>query len=239
MRKHLQMILPAAIAFTALLACDVPDDGFAELKGEILVPNEFLGLVVQPDDVDGGSDCNPETEKGWGEAVAVGDIVPTVYVGLYPRPIEPLQDNLFSEADETTWRQGCGEIDDDDDPITPTVSRDGSCPIGGTTAVYQQTVAGSSGGAVFTFEALQLPKGTAYLMAWLDNRCAADNAPSANLVWDMAGPPGPLDSTGEPEEDENDIAIAIPLEVNIGSGGNSLDDVLVLDSALNLNSLGL
>lgn len=245
MRKHLLMILPAVLAVSGLIACDVPDDGFSELEGTIMIPNSLVPLVVQPSNVGAGSDCDPEADKGWGETTSIGDIVPTLYVGLYKRPIEPLQDNLFVDVDETTWRQGCGEIDDDNDPVTPTVHREGSCPIGGSTATYQQTTTGSNGGAIFTFEALQLPKRTVYLMAWLDNRCAADNEASANLVWDIAGPPGPLDKVGENAVDdgaafdENDIGIVTPLEVKIGGGSNKLDDVLVLNSALNLSSLGL
>lgn len=236
MRKHLQMILPAAVGAMALIACDVPDDGFAELKGEIQIPGTLLSMVVQPGDAT--SDCDPEVDKGWGDSTPIGDIVPTVYVGLYPRPIEPLQDNIFSEGDESTWRQGCGDIDADDNPVTPPVHAEGACPIGGTTAVYQQTVAGTNGYASFTFEALQLPTGTAYLMAWLDNRCAPDNSTTSNLVWDMSGPPGPVDADGdETLDDENDITIVTPLEVRIGSGSNSLDDPLVLNSALNQSSL--
>ena len=63
--RIVQKFLPGVIAIAALAACDIPDDGYNELKGEILIPTAHLPLVVQP--ADEGSDCNPETEKGWGE----------------------------------------------------------------------------------------------------------------------------------------------------------------------------
>ena len=233
MRMQLQIILPAIIAATALAACDIPDDGLAELKGTIEIPTAMLSLVVMPGDA--GSDCTGEPET-WGDDPVIGDTTPTLYVGLYKQPVDPLNDN-FNPTDETAWFNGCGDIDEDDNPVTPPIHHDESCPIGGTTATYVQTVAGSNGGAVFEFEALQLRTGTAYLLAWLDNKCADDNAPSANLVWQLGNPPGPLDDEGEETDtDENDLANYPALEVNIGSGGNSIDPI-VLNSALRASML--
>jgi hypothetical protein len=239
MRMQLQTLLPAVLAAAALVACDIPDDGLSELKGEIQIPGTLLPLVVMPGDA--GADCAGEP-AGWADNPVIGDTTPTLYVGLYNKPIDPLNGD-FNPVDENAWYKGCGMIDEDDDPVTPPVAHDESCPIGGTTATYVQTIAGTNGGAVFEYEALQLPKGTAYLIAWLDNKCAADNEPSANLVWDIGGPPGPLDDKGnepgddpEPDADENDLMNYPALEVHIGSGGNSIDPI-VLNSALRASML--
>lgn len=242
MRMRLQILLPATIAAAALAACDIPDDGTAELKGTIQIPGTLLPLVIMPSDVGGGSDCAADAET-WDDDPAIGDVTPTVFVGLYKKPIDPLNGD-FNPVDENAWYKGCGMIDEDDDPVTPAIPHDESCPIGGTTATYVQTIAGTNGGAVFEFEALQLPSGTAYLIAWLDNKCAADNETSANLVWDLGGPPGPLDEKGnEPDDpvdpadpDENDLMNYPPLEVDIGSGSNSVDTI-VLNSALTASQL--
>ena len=227
MRMLLQKIFPGAIAVAALGACDIPDDGYNELSGEILVPAEHLPLVVMPDDED--SACDPETDKGWGEFVAIGDTVPTIYVGLYTRPLDALDAGAGEEGPDN-WRQGCGEIDVDGDPVTPPESRTFSCPVGGTTARY---VGPSDEGARFEFDALQLEKGDFFLFVWLDNRCREDNAPTTSLVWDIGGPPGLYDEEGNVEEDVYDLVLsdeAVP--VSVGNGGNSLDDVLVLGTAL-------
>lgn len=236
MRMHLQKILPL-FAGLALVACEIPGDGFSELKGTIQIPGTLLPLVVQPADMDPAApdpDCDIEG-NGWGSDPSLGDITPTLYVGLYTRPIKPLDRALYSSADDDNWRQGCGDIDADEDPITPPVHNEASCPIGGTTATYVQTIAGTSGGAVFEFNALQLPTGDAFLIAWLDNKCADNNGPTANLVWDIGGPPGPRDAEGAKEDgDDNDITIVEAIPVSIGEGGNRLDDTLVLNSALNL-----
>jgi hypothetical protein len=233
MRMQLQILLPAALAATALVACDIPDDGFAELKGEIHIPAALASLVVMPADDD--SDCTGEPST-WGENPVIGDTTPTVYVGLYKKPLDPLNDN-FNPTQETAWFNSCGEIDEDDDPVTPPIHHDEACPIGGTTATYVKTISGSNGGPVFEFEALQLETGTAYLIAWLDNKCAEDNDPTTNLVWQIGGAPGPLDSEGEEEAtDENDLANYPALEVDIGSGGNSIDPI-VLNSALSASML--
>ena len=244
MRMLLQKIVPAVAAAAALAACAIPDDGFSELKGTVLVPAEHLALVVHPGDAD--SDC-PADAEGWGESPAIGDITPTVYVGIYERPVDPLNRgdvDLPADQTESEWFRGCGEIDADDNPVTPAEHRLMACPVGGATGEYVQTIAGTNGGAVFQFEALQLPKGNFHLFAWLDNRCAPDNVPSSNLVWDIGGPPGPLSGEVEEgadlaavEEDENDLTLPVAIPVEIGEGGNELDDVLVLSSALTAASL--
>lgn len=233
MRMQLQTLLPAVLAVAALAACDIPDDGFAELRGEIHIPAALASLVVKPGDA--GSDCSIE-DPTWGDNPVIGDTTPTVYVGLYPKPLDPLENN-FNPTQETAWFNSCGDIDEDDDPVTPPIPHDEACPIGGTTATYVQTIAGSNGGPVFEFEALQLETGTAYLIAWLDNKCADDNSPTSNLVWQIGGAPGPLDNEAEEEDtDENDLANYPALEVDIGSGGNSIDPI-VLNSALRASML--
>lgn len=239
MRMHLHKILSLAAGLT-LVACDIPDDGFAELSGTIQIPGTLLPLVVMPDGTD--SDCDVEAE-GWGDSLDIGDTTPTLYVGLYKNPLDPLSTSV-NATDGSSWYKGCGEIDEDDNPVTPPISHDEACPIGGTTATYVQTIAGTNGMAVFEFKALQLPTGNAYLIAWLDNKCAPDNEPSANLVWQISGPPGPVDDEGnEPTDDppadpdENDLMNFTPLAIDIGSGGNSLDAPLVLNSALSASML--
>lgn len=225
--RMLQKVLPGVIAIAALGACDIPDDGYAELSGEVIVPTAHLPLVVHPGDDD--SDCNPDVDKGWEEFVAIGDTVPTLYVGIYTRPIDPL-DTGNDEAGPDNWLQGCGEIDVDADPVTPPEERTWSCPIGGTTGRYVGT---GDEGARFEFDALQLEKGDFFLYAWLDNRCREDNAPSASLVWDMGGPPGAFDNEGNAEEDVYDLVSGSEAQpVEIGGGGNSLGDPLVLTTAL-------
>lgn len=231
MRMHLQKIL-SFVAGLGLMACALPDDGFAELSGTITIPGTLMPLVVMPADED--SDCDPDAAT-WGDSPAIGDITPTVYVGLFTRPIQPLRRTIYSEENLNAWRQGCGDIDHDDDPVTAPIHNEGSCPIGGTTAEFVQLIAGTNGGATFEFEALQLGKGDAFLIAWLDNKCRDDNGPTTNLVWDIGGPPGPRDSDGDEEaSDDNDITITEAIPVSIGSGGNRLDDPLVLNSALTL-----
>lgn len=227
--RMLQKLLPGVFAIVALAACDIPGDGYSRLSGEILVPAAHLPLVVQPGDDDADLDCNPEIDKGWGEFVAIGDTVPTVYIGLYTRPLNPL-DPADNEAGADNWYQGCGLIDEDDDPTTPPEARSWSCPVGGTTGRYVGT---DEEGAHFEFEALQLEEGDFFLFAWLDNRCRDDNEPSNNLVWGIGGPPGPLDADAQPEVDNYDLvhdAVATP--VSVGGGENSLDAVLVLGTAL-------
>lgn len=241
MRMHLQKFL-SLIAGLSLMACQIPGDGFAELSGTIEIPGTLLPLVVQPADSGDDGDCNGPVDpglddEGWGTTPSLGDVTPTVYVGLYSRPIRPLTRSLYSpeSSNLNAWRQGCGDIDADGDPTTPPVSTDATCPIGGTTATYVQTVAGTSGMAVFEFQALQLPKGDAFLIAWLDNMCAENNGPTGNLVWDIGGPPGPYDFDGEEEDgDDNDITMDEAIPVSIGEGGNNLADPLVLNSALTL-----
>ena len=238
MRTVLRQLMILASAIGVLAACEIPDDGYSEVSGTIRIPPENLALVVHPSDA--GSTCDPEAENGWTDNPAIGDKVPAVYIGLYKRPLHPLQDNI-GETNETTWAQGCGDIDHDDDPVTPTVYSDYSCPVGGTTAEFRQIVTGTDAGvgtdgAFFDFEALQLDKGTVYLWAWLDNSCLSTNKPSNSLVWDISGPPGPLDFEGNEEDDLYDLTIPSVLEVDIGSGGNDIGE-LVLSSALDLASL--
>ena len=224
MRKLVFALLSSALAANLLGACAVPDDGKSDLKGTITIPSALADTVVLPGSAEADADCAGATP--WGGSPITGDVTPTIYVGLYTRPIDPTNDD-FDPSDPTAWFNGCGEIDEDENPATPPVSHRESCPEGGTTASYEGT--DGDGQPVFSFDILYVSKGDYFAYAWLDNKCSATNDPTTNLVWDLGGPP-----------DAGDIVTGTPVAVTVNSNEETLDgdpgasgvQPLVLGSAL-------
>lgn len=230
MRKQLQLILPV-LAGAALVACDIPGDGKADIRGQIIIPGDLVSdFVVQPGSPDADIDCEAATP--WGETPAIGDISPTVYIGLYPSPLDPREGGLANGDDR--WDDGCGEFDHDDDPTTEPITETVSCPVGGTTGLYAGTI-DTAGSVVFEYEALYVDRGQdVYLVAWLDNLCRDDNQATSNLVWDMFGPPSPNDEDGEDiATNQFDIVSSAGAFGPIRVKGEKIEiDPITLDTAL-------
>lgn len=225
MRKLVFALVSSALAANLLGACAIPDDGKNDLKGRITIADSLISTIVMPGTDGADADCDGAT--AWGGSPAIGDVTPTVYVGLYTRPVDPTN-NDFDPSDPTAWFKGCGSIDEDDDPVTPPVEHRESCPVGGTTGEYHAPSAAEPWH--FDFNILFVPDGTYFLYAWLDNKCAETNDETANLVWDLGGPP-----------DAGDLVPSAAVEVNVNENKDTFDgdpatdgiQPLVLGSALN------
>lgn len=186
------------VALPALLvSCAIPDDGKSDVVGRVAIEAGLETSLVPPGPA-ADADCTGEV--GWGETPAVGDVTPTLYVGLYSTPLDP--------TDDGSWLELCGEFGD------PPVARTESCPIAGTTGVYHAPTADEPW--VFEFEIPYVDRGQqAYISLWLDDKCAAGNSESAGLVWDLDGPPdggdlviaGPALSIGTIDDDVVDVGI--------------------------------